>query len=139
MKKSYNLTIQQLHDHIQNMIRVYNEYKLDRKLQPGNTYRVFGPGYFFLYQLFTTPDGCQIKVTVGKAMGKIKEEEAVNLANIFLTRLDQIVNGQIVLTADIVNRDVYKSGQALLSVVNLVRLIVAVIAIIMALMALGHF
>ena len=54
----------------------------------------------------------------------------------FISRLDQIINGQIVLTPEIVNKDVYKTGQTTLGIISLVRLAVAIILVVLALKAL---
>lgn len=142
MKKRYLLTIQQLHDAIQNTIRVYNDYKMDRKVHANSAYRVYGPGYYLQFQYFKTNDGCEIKTISGKASlsgkGEIKEENARANVMEFYRRIDQIVNKEVALTPDILNRDVYKAGAGLIAGVNLIRLVVAVIAIVIALMALLH-
>lgn len=139
MKKLYSLTSQQVHDAIQNMIRVFNEYRLDRKLYENNVYRVYAGKYFYNYQMFNTPEGTQLKVSCGLSFGPtIADEDARHLVEQFYSRLDQIISGQIALTPDVVNRDVYKSNQAALGVLTIVKLIVAAAAIIMGIMALSH-
>lgn len=133
MKKTYLLTVQQLFDAVQNTIRVFNEYALDKKMLPNNTYRINSGANFYLLQLFTMPEGTQLKVTAGKVFGKITEGAAVQLVNQFYSRLDLIVKGQIVLTPDVVNRDVYKAGQGAVAFLTLLKFIVALIAIAIAL------
>ncbi len=137
MKKDFSLTPQQLQDGIQNTIRVFNEYKLDRKMYANNTYKIATPsGEFYQYQFLIIPGGTQLSMTVGSRGYKMTEQKAIGLVSQFFSRLDQVINGQIILTAEIVNRDVYKSSQNLIGAINLVRLVVAVIATIMALMLL---
>jgi len=138
MKKKYLLTVQQLHDAVQNTIRVYNDYRLDRKLGPNSSYTIYGPGYFLRFQYFNVEGGCEIKTVSGKAIGKISEEAARAHVAEFYRRVDQVVNKEVALTPDILNKDVYKSGSTAIGLIQLVKLIVAIIAIVLAVMALAH-
>lgn len=77
-------------------------------------------------------------MTAGDGLKKMTEERAVGLVTQFFSRLDQVANGQISLTADIVNRDVYKGGQGAVALLSLIKLIVAAVAIAIGFMALMH-
>jgi len=140
MTKNFTgLPTQHLHDAVQNTIRIFNEYRLDKKIYPGSIYKVFSTeagGIFYDLQYFKLDDGVQISVKAGKIFGKITEAEAVTLVQNLLTRIDAVLSGKIIMTADVANRDVYKSGQTVTGLFALIKLIVAIVAIIMALMVL---
>lgn len=137
MEKVYSLAPQQVHDAIQNAIRVFNEYRMDKK-RNGNKFFILTPSaLFYQYELLVVPDGTLLRIEAGGRYGKISNEEASQSVSQFITRLDQIINGHILLTADVVNRDVYKSGQGVIGAIWLIRLIIAIVAIIMGIMVLS--
>lgn len=134
MKKDYPLSPQQVHDAIQNTIRVFNEYKLDRKIYENNIYKIHSiGGEIYQYQLFVTPNGTQLKMQVLSRTYKMTEERAVPLVTQFISRLDQVISGQIILTPDTVNKDVYKTDQTALGMLSLTRIVLAIISAILAL------
>jgi len=93
-------------------------------------------GVFYLVRYFNIENGVQLSVTCGKILGEISEELFQNLVANLVSRLKQVTYGQIVLTADIANRDVYKSGQGVEVMVTLIRVAIAIIIMILALMVL---
>lgn len=132
MRKDYAFTPQQLNDYIQDTVRVFDEYRLDKKIYANSTYKILAPtkGIFIQYQFFTTETGCQLSIAVGALSGKITEQNALAWANVFINQVDKIINRQILLTPEIANRDVYKSGQTTTGVIKLISLIAAIIAIL---------
>lgn len=139
MKKIYTLSPQDLHDAIQNTIRVFNEYRLSKKKGPGEAFRVDAGSYFLLYMLFITPEGTELNIKCGKTGGgEIAAHLALSYINQFFSRIDQIANGRIALTPEIVNRDVYKGGQGVAAAFWLIRLVAAIAAIVIAMMVLMH-
>lgn len=133
---------QQLHNSVQNTIRIFNEYRLDKKSPENGVFTVHsteGGSIFFHLQYFDIEGGTQLNVSAGKPVwNKIGDNTIVPLVESFFDRLDQVNSGKIVLTPDVVNRDVYKSGQAVSGAIWLIRAIVAAAAIIIGLMALLH-
>lgn len=129
MTKVYPVSPQQLQDAIQNTIRIFNEYRLDKKVYVDSVYKINSGSVFYRYQMFTTPEGTQLKMTVGDGFFNMPESKASMLVEQFFSRVDQVIKGQIVLTADVVNRDVYKANQGVLAGIGILRLIVAAIAI----------
>lgn len=133
MKKIYALTPQELHNAVQNVIRIFDDYSLDRKKPDATTYRILSGGKFYLLKYFNAAGGTELKITVGKTFGKITEAEAVPLVSTFFSRIDQVVNRQIIMTPDVANKDVFKSGQGAIALLTIVKFIVALIAIAIAL------
>lgn len=138
MKKVYALSPQELHDAIQNVIRVYDDYALDRLKPDATTYRVLSGDKFYLLKYFDVSGGTEVKITAGRAFGKMTEAEAVPLVSAFFSRIDQIVNGRIVLTPDVANKDVFKSGRGAIAMLTVLKFVVALIAIAIALGVLFH-
>src|SRR5450432_191610 len=114
MTKEYTISDKHLQTSIFNTIRVINEYRLDRRVYVNNTYKILVPanGIFYQYQVFKTETGSQLKIFAGFTNGtKITEPNAIAWINLFLSNLDSVVSGQVVLTPEVINGDVYKSGQ----------------------------
>ena len=140
MNKDFlGVSTQQLHNALQNTIRVFDEYRMNKKMHDAQTFRIYSTedgGLFYLVKYFDVEDGVQIRVTCGKLFGKITEVAAVNFITTFLSRLEQVFNGHIVLTADVANRDIYKSVDGLSAVGIILRLAIAIITVIMGLLVL---
>ncbi|HSZ33220.1 MAG TPA: hypothetical protein VK772_07910 [Puia sp.] len=137
MTIEYTITDKHLQTSILNTIRVINEYRLDKKKYLNNTYKILIPskGIFYQYQVFKKETGSQLKIYAGFTKGtKITETNAVAWINLFLTNLDSVISGQVVLTPEMINKDVYKSSQFAFGLLQLIILIVAVIAIATALL-----
>lgn len=143
MKRDFpGQTPQQLHSAVQNTIRVFNEYSLDKKSPVDGLFIVHSTEALSLYyqlQYFNIDGGTQLSVKAGKGPGvDLNSDLAGPMIEGFLDRLDQVNTGKIVLTPDVVNRDVYKSGQTASGIVWLLRALAAAAAIILGVMALSR-
>lgn len=138
MKKEFTgATSQQIHNSVQNTIRVFNEYRLDKKSPIAGVYKIWssaGDLIFYNLQYFDIEGGTQLSVMGAKAIGG-EMTDAFGVEN-FFERLEQVHNGRIALTPEVVNRDVYKGDQGTLAIIWVIRAVVALAAIILGLKAL---
>ena len=84
---------QQLRNALQNTIRVFDEYRMNKKIYDAQAFKIYSTE-------------------------------------------EQVFNGDIVLTADVANRDIYKSVDGLSAVGIILRLAISIITVIMGLLVL---
>ena len=127
MKRNYFITTTLLQNSIFDTIRYFDEYSLDHQVYENNTYKinVSKKNICYFYQVFKTDSGSKLLMKVQNPKAGITQFEAVYLENIFVNNLDKIVNKEIIVTADIAKKDVYKSASRGLRAIKLLLLFVA--------------
>jgi len=125
MQRDYPISTTLLQTAILDTVRVFDEYCLDANVYKNYTYRIREPKkhIYYLYKVYETVTGSLLDITAQNAKGNITEYAAMELENIFLEKLDKIVNKEIVLSPEQVKKDVYKSAGGVLGVVQLIIII----------------
>lgn len=109
-------------------VRIVDQYRLDRKQYDGYN-RIWGTGIYYDFSVLghgvssTTLEIIPYKK--GEQLHEIFEEEAVNG---FMSNLNRILNGDVMVTADILNKDPFKQSNRI-SLVNSFSILLAVIVL----------
>lgn len=127
--EKFNINSALLQYHIENTIRVFKDYRLDKKIPQDGWLRVWSGITYYDYTMQPTDEGTELQIVAGRAATKISEDQSNQHAFDFLNNLNKIVAKEIVITPEIANVDPYKtvsSGQALVQIISLIIALIAI-------------
>jgi hypothetical protein len=105
----YTLTPDQLSNAVDNTIRVFDQYSLKRKMDKQERRIIVDRSWMGMFNYFVTetPGGSQLTIEAMTSK-PVSREELAGYEERFLKNLYKIIDKEIAITPEIVNRDIYK-------------------------------
>lgn len=127
--KTYNIPGRQLQYDIENTIRVFDKYRMDKKQPDEGVIRVWESLTRYDYFIAVTSDSsCELRIQAsipGKTIGDLEESQLIDG---FLFDINKVVNKEILITPEVANKDIYKSVDTAQSILQFLMLLVGIAA-----------
>ncbi|HSZ34004.1 MAG TPA: hypothetical protein VK772_11875 [Puia sp.] len=129
----YTLTPDQLSFAVDNTIRVFDQYRLRRKTDNQGRQLIVDRSWRgrFNYFVTETPGGSQLTIEAMTSK-EVSWEELASHEESFLKNLYKIIDKEIAITPEIVNRDLYKSRKLRIGLKGLLWIALIILLILKA-------
>ena len=115
-EKNYTQSPTEIQSAIENVARVFKDYKLQEKPTPSGLSRCWNSLTYHDYKISGDETGSTLSVQSGKAGKKLSESESDQNNELFISQINKILNREITITPEIANVNPYKpvSGGSLI-------------------------